>query len=363
MRRHPSRIDNSVPSDDYQASSWRGNGHSNAVVRHTSTYSPMTPNPTFNHTSAQQRQFVHYQGQLQETSYRDFPDQLLDRSHKRLSSPDRRKQQHEGILYDYFESKPLTRDIYNNSDLPIQTSPTQSPSQTPAQSPRTFPRSRLPDPKGFENRARELEKRLPNLYPQRTSIKFEDDCPSVQLKEPQGSPQLSHQPVRHPAVSRLQNKPADTIVNFDSDNGHSTQLSAMRQPLIGSDDSINTYEDERLRRTQNSTPRHSISNGKGTKKRYPTGMSTDEDDVMQYIRDNKKKTVVDKDDVDIESQESRHYSALKLDGNYTFCERVQHFWRVLSDTRGEFNECIHFLGTLIFFLQKNLSCVNIFRSL
>jgi hypothetical protein len=114
----------------------------------------------------------------------------------------------------------------------------------------------------------------------------------------------------------------------------------MQQPLIGSDDSINTYEDERIRQqTQNSTPRHSLNNGRGVKKRYANGVERGENDVMQYIRDNKKKTVVDQDDIDVESQESRHYSALKLDGHYTFCERASHFWRVMSDTRGKYLQC------------------------
>ncbi|KAI6177017.1 hypothetical protein M3Y97_00861400 [Aphelenchoides bicaudatus] len=291
MRRYPSRLDNSAPFEESPVPSWRNNGHS--TIKHQA-FSSMTPNPRIQQqASAQQRQFVHYQGQLKETAYQEYPDQF-DRS-KRLNSPtrsipeDRRKQEHSGILYDYFESKPLTRDIYNKDPLSIlQTSPRTSPNATPKTTPKLTKKlsTRVIDPRGFENRARILEEKLPSLYPKRGSIKFHDECPSVQLREER--PQES-----------FQNPPAIT-----------------QQPL----------------KNPRSTPRNSISTGRRSNNRR-RGTATEDDDVMQYIRENKKKTVVDQDSVDIESLESKHYSTLKLNGNHTFCERLTYIWKVLSDTR------------------------------
>lgn len=287
MRRYPSRVDNSTLGSDYNVPEWQRDGQQQYQQN---AYTPMTLNPSIQRetTTSNRHVLQKYQGQLQQTTYQDYNSQPEGRarrqrsssSRQRLNSPahspdDRSKKLHEGILYDFYESKPLTRDIYSSNP----TTATQS----------------TPNPNLFESRAKELEKRLPTLYPsgRRGAITFEE--PSIQTRETNNPdfqlPRRIQQQSSSQDNPQLDQKPYDSFVKFDNNNGNfNTQLTSMNQPLIGSDDSFDTstYE-ERARRGQTSTPRHSLTKNLAETKKYADAAGV-EFEAMQYLRDKKRKT-------------------------------------------------------------------------
>jgi hypothetical protein len=106
----------------------------------------------------------------------------------------------------------------------------------------------------------------------------------------------------------------------------------MKQPLISSQD-----EEERTSiangHYKHTAPQHSLTNGR-PHKRYVAGYI--DEDAFRYIKDKKRKTVVDRDDedYDVESNRSRRLSDYTLKENPTLCEYLRHKWRRLSDVRG-----------------------------
>lgn len=319
MRRYPSVPDNSAPFGDRRTRPAVSN------LSFTAAYSPLTLNDNTGRTSRRPTNQVmqRYESQLHQTAYRDYSENEERRNHsssptRSIHFPDsRHKNTREGILYDYFDSKPLTRDIYNNQPQPGSPRQTSEPSTKDSSGPLQH---------SFEDRAKELEKKLPRLYPPRKKgqITFQDELPSVQTKYQRS--------VRHPintGSSKARRKPHYTFVKATSGGlSAQTQFVSMRQPLIGSADSIDdTYndDDEYPRRRTAASP---IGNRRPTSKRS-------DDDVMGYLRENKKKTIIDKDDEDVESQDFRRHSIVSLGRNHTLCGRLRHGWRVLSDVRGK----------------------------
>lgn len=248
-------------------------------------YTSRLDNSTIDESSpeiASNRQLRH-QGQLTETTYQDYDQQPSTGARIRQLSPDRSSRMRKGVLYDYFESKPLTRDVYGDQ-IPTETKPST--------------------PVSFESRAKELEKNLPKLYPKKGRISFEDTL-SVDSK-----------PEQNGDYNKIQPEP-------------------IKQIMIGSADSIDkSTNGDKVPSEQITNSRHSLNSG--SKKRPSTGLISVDEDAMQYLRETKKKTVIDPDDLDIESLQSRRYSSQKLDPNATLRDRLRHEWKILSDVKGGF---------------------------
>ncbi|KAI6201483.1 hypothetical protein M3Y96_00846700 [Aphelenchoides besseyi] len=202
-----------------------------------------------------------------------------------LHRPNSRNHKHrEGVLHDYWGTEPLTRDIYEETRSPSRGVTTErSFLKLPSFIRKTFTSSTSP-----LNRDNDLEGRS---YCQQGKSDVYD----------------SEEPVRKYTHSRLKHP-------FESSEG------SIEQPLI--DDNQAEYPSRRYSSGPNS----------GGKETYMDGFL--DNDAIRYIRDKKRKTIVDYDETEVQNFKARRrYSAVALGRNQTFCEFLKDQWEQMTDVR------------------------------